>query len=66
MLELFWYSQIFYCVIYAGMNYYGLYLRKNFDGSESESLTPIALNLQLNEGMETSFEPDTPVDIKVP
>ena len=47
------------------MNYYGLYLRRNYDGSQSESITPIAVNLQLNEGMESSFEPDTPVDIKV-
>lgn len=47
------------------MNYYGLYHRVNYDGSKSESIIPLAVNIQLNEGEDISFEPDTSVTIKV-
>ena len=47
------------------MCFYGLYLRENFDGSESESVTPLALDVPMNEGRDVELSPGTPMFIKV-
>ena len=49
-----------------GLNLYGLYQRYNFDGSQSESVAQLASNVQYNSGQETSLEPGTVLNIKVP
>ena len=37
----------------------------NFDGSESESITQLAVNVPRNEGREINLEPNIPMEIKV-
>lgn len=47
------------------MHFYGLYQRRNIDGSESESITQLAVNLQINQGIDINIQPMTIIDIKV-
>lgn len=47
------------------MYFYGLYQRRNVDGSESESITQLAVNLQINQGIDINIQPMTIIDIKV-
>lgn len=47
------------------MYFYGLYQRRNVDGSESESITQLAVNLQINQGIDVNIQPMTIIDIKV-
>ena len=37
----------------------------NFDGSESESITQLAVNVLRNEGKEINLEPNIAMEIKV-
>lgn len=65
MFELTYYLQIYPSSTNAGLNFYGLYLRRNFDGSESESITQLVANVPAGEGREISLEPNTNMQIKV-
>lgn len=49
----------------VGLYFYGLYQRKNIDGSESESITQLAVNLLMNNGLDINLQPSTKMDIKV-
>ena len=50
---------------YIGLNFYGLYKRQNYDGSDSESITQLAMNVLRNEGREIDLAPETNLLIKV-
>ena len=51
--------------IHVGLYFYGLYQRRNIDGSESESIIQLAVNIQMNTGIEINIQPNTRIDIKV-
>ena len=55
---------IIFC-IFIGLYFYGLYQRRNYDGSMSESMTQLAVNVQMNEGIDINIQPMTTIDIKV-
>jgi len=49
----------------AGLYFYGLYLRRNYDGSQSESITQLAADIPTGEGREINLQPETNMHIKV-
>lgn len=49
----------------VGLYFYGLYHRKNTDGSESESITQLAVDLPRNSGIDVNIQPGTHTTIKV-
>ena len=56
-----------HCVYFdvTGLNFYGLYKRKNYDDSESESISQLAVDVPMNEGRELELQPGTDMTIKV-
>ena len=50
--------------MHTGLYFYGLYLRKNYDGSQSESITQLATDVPTGEGREINLQPETNMHIK--
>jgi len=49
-----------------GLNFYSLYLRRNADGSQSESIAQLANGVEPNFGRDVSVQPNLDTQIKVP
>lgn len=49
----------------VGLNFYSLYLRRNSDGSESESIATLTTALAFHNGIDVSVEPNLVTQIKV-
>ena len=52
-------------LINVGLNFYSLYLRRNSDGSESESIATLATDLDYHSGIDVNVEPNLVTQIKV-
>lgn len=52
--------------ICIGLNFYSLYLRRNADGSQSESIAQLANGVESNFGRDVSVQPNLDTQIKVP
>lgn len=52
-------------MVILGLNFYSLYLRKNSDGSESESIATLATNLEFHAGIDVNVQPNLVTQIKV-
>lgn len=49
----------------VGLNFYSLYLRRNADGSESESIATLTTNLDYQTGIDINVQPNLVTQIKV-